>query len=56
MLAIDQAEELFLGQGANEGQALLGLIRDLVKEDHPGILALFTIRSASYDRLERQKR
>lgn len=55
VLAIDQAEELFLGQGANEGQALLGLIRDLVKEDHPGILALFTIRSASYDRLETAK-
>src|SRR5262249_12185212 len=29
VLAIDQAEELFLGDGAKEGQALLELLRDL---------------------------
>jgi tetratricopeptide (TPR) repeat protein len=55
VLAIDQAEELLTGDGAKEGQALLELIRDLVKEDHPAILALFTIRSDSYDRLETAK-
>jgi hypothetical protein len=54
-LAIDQAEELFLGEGAEEGQALLSLVRDLVAHDHPGIIALFTIRSDSYDRLETAK-
>jgi hypothetical protein len=32
VLAIDQAEELFLGDGVQEGQALLELIRDLVSE------------------------
>jgi tetratricopeptide (TPR) repeat protein len=55
VLAIDQAEELFLGDGAKEGHALLELVRDLVKEDRPAILALFTIRSDSYDRLETAK-
>ena len=55
VLAIDQAEELFLGDGAKEGQALLELVRELVKEDSPAILALFTIRSDSYDRLETAK-
>ena len=55
VLAIDQAEELFLGDGAKEGQELLELIRDLLKEDSPAILALFTIRSDSYDRLETAK-
>jgi tetratricopeptide (TPR) repeat protein len=55
VLAIDQAEELFIGDGAKEGQALLELVRDLVKEDRPAILALFTIRSDSYDRMETAK-
>jgi tetratricopeptide (TPR) repeat protein len=55
VLAIDQAEELFLGEGAKEGQTLLELVRDLVKEDRPSIVALFTIRSDSYDRLETAK-
>ncbi len=34
---------------------LLELIRDLVKDDRPPVLALFTIRSDSYDRLETAK-
>jgi WD40 repeat protein len=55
VLAIDQAEELFLGDGVQEGQALLELIRDLVNGDRPGVIALFTIRSDSYDRLETAK-
>ena len=55
VLAIDQAEELFLTEGAKESQALLELIRDLVIEDRPGVVALFTIRSDSYDRLETTK-
>ena len=33
VLAIDQAEELFLSDGAEEGEDLLGALRDLVKED-----------------------
>jgi tetratricopeptide (TPR) repeat protein len=55
VLAIDQAEELFLSDGTKEGQVLLELIRDLVKEDRPAVLALFTVRSDSYDRLESAK-
>ena len=52
VLAIDQAEELFLGDGAKEGETLLALVSELVREDSPAILVLFTIRSDSYDRLE----
>ena len=44
VLAIDQAEELFLGSGTKEGERLVELIRDLVAEDRPGIVAMFTIR------------
>jgi tetratricopeptide (TPR) repeat protein len=52
VLAIDQAEELFFGEGATEGEMLLALISELVRQDDPDIIALFTIRSDSYDRLE----
>jgi len=55
VLAIDQAEELFLSEGAEESEALLALICDLVKHDRPGIIALFAIRSDAYDRLETAK-
>ncbi len=55
VLAIDQAEELFQGDGAKEGQTLLTLIRDLVADDQPSLIALFAIRSDSYDRLETAK-
>ncbi len=55
LLAVDQAEELFLSDGAKEGQELLALIRDLVKEDRPELIVLFTIRSDSYDQLETVK-
>ena len=55
VLAIDQAEELFLSEAAEEGQSLLALVRDLVKEDHPPVIAIFAIRSDSYDRLETAK-
>jgi formylglycine-generating enzyme required for sulfatase activity len=54
VLAIDQAEELFIGEGLGEGATLLGLVRDLV-EDPPAIIVLFTIRSDSYDRLQTAK-
>ena len=55
VLAIDQAEELFLSEGGEESGALLALICDLVKHDRPGIIALFAIRSDAYDRLETVK-
>ncbi len=55
VLAIDQAEELFLGEGTDEGEALLRLAGELAAEDDPGVIVLFTIRSDAYDRLETTK-
>jgi hypothetical protein len=55
VMAIDQAEELFRPDGAGEGEALLTLIRDLTREDAPAVIAIFAIRSDSYDALEHAK-
>jgi tetratricopeptide (TPR) repeat protein len=55
VLAIDQAEELLEGDGAQEGEILLNLVRDLVAQDDPAVVVLFTIRSDSYDKLETSK-
>jgi WD40 repeat protein len=55
VLAVDQSEELFIGDGAQEGKAFLELIHDLILKDDPAIIVLFTIRSDSYDRLETVK-
>ncbi len=55
VITVDQAEELFRAEGTEEGGALLSLLRDLVTEDAPGIIALFAIRSDSYDNLEHAK-
>jgi len=38
VIAIDQAEELFRVEGAEESAALLGLIRDLTIEDQPATI------------------
>jgi hypothetical protein len=56
VLAIDQAEELLEGDGTHEGEMLLELIRDLVPQDDPALLVIFTIRSDSYDKLETSKK
>jgi AAA ATPase domain len=55
VIAVDQAEELFRAEGAEEGVALLSLLRDLAIEDAPAVIVLFAIRSDSYDELERAK-
>ena len=55
VMAIDQAEELFRAEGAEESAALLGLIRDLTVEDRPAVIAIFAIRSDSYDALQHAK-
>ena len=55
VIAIDQAEELFRVEGAEESAALLGLIRDLTAEDEPTVIAIFAIRSDSYDALQHAK-
>ena len=52
ILPIDQAEELFQAEGAEEARAFLDLLRELVAEDNPALIALFTIRSDSYERLQ----
>ncbi len=49
------AEELFRGAGAEEGAAVLALLRDLALEDAPAVIVLFAIRSDAYDDLERAK-
>jgi formylglycine-generating enzyme required for sulfatase activity len=52
VLAIDQAEELFRTEGAEEARAFLDLLRELVAHDSPALIASFTIRSDSYERLQ----
>ncbi len=55
VMAVDQAEELFRAEGAAEGERLLALMRELMLADAPAIIALFVIRSDSYDSLEHAK-
>ena len=52
VLAIDQGEELFLAEGQDEARNFLALLRDLLASDAPAIIALFTIRSDNYERLQ----
>jgi formylglycine-generating enzyme required for sulfatase activity len=52
ILAIDQAEELFHAEGAEEARVFLDLLRELVAQDNSALIALFTIRSDSYERLQ----
>jgi formylglycine-generating enzyme required for sulfatase activity len=52
ILAIDQGEELFLAEAQDEAKPFLALLRDLVKDDAPAIIAVFTIRSDNYDKLQ----
>ncbi len=55
ILPIDQAEELFLADGGAEADPFLGLLRDLTAEATPALIALFTIRSDNYERLQTAK-
>ena len=55
VIAVDQAEEIFRAEGAQEGESLLVLLRDLLCADDPAVIALFVIRSDSYDALEHAK-
>lgn len=55
VLSIDQGEELFLAEGQQEAQPFLALLRDLVTADPPAVIALFTIRSDKYERLQAAK-
>jgi len=55
VLSIDQGEELFHSEGAQEGQAFLILLAALLAEDSPAIIAIVAIRSDSYERLQTTK-
>jgi hypothetical protein len=55
VLAIDQGEELFHSEGAQEGQALLTLLVELLAQDAPAMVAIVAIRSDSYERLQTAK-
>ncbi len=55
VLAIDQAEELFHAEGGEEAVFFLDFLAKLVAEDDPALIAVFTIRSDSYERLQMAK-
>jgi formylglycine-generating enzyme required for sulfatase activity len=55
VLAIDQGEELFLAEGQDEARTFLTLLRYLLVDDAPSVIALFTIRSDNYERLQLAK-
>jgi class 3 adenylate cyclase len=55
VLAIDQAEELFHAEGAEEALAFLDLLGELAAEDNPALIVVFTIRSDAYERLQEAK-
>ncbi len=52
MLAIDQAEELFQAEGAEQAGRFLSLLAELLQADTPKIIVLCTIRSDSYEPLQ----
>lgn len=55
VLTIDQAEELFRAEAAEEAEQLLALLSALMAVDDPSTLVIFVIRSDSYDALQRCK-
>ncbi len=55
IVSIDQGEELFLAEAQDEAQRFLALLHDLLGEDSPAIIAVFTIRSDNYERLQLAK-
>lgn len=52
VLLIDQGEELFLAEAQDEAKPFLALLRDLVKDDTLALIAVCTIRSDNYERLQ----
>src|SRR5262249_5224451 len=55
VLAVNQAEELLHAEGAKEARAFLDRLGKLTAEDSPALIALFTVRSDSYERLQEAK-
>ncbi|MBO0742708.1 MAG: ATP-binding protein, partial [Hyphomicrobiaceae bacterium] len=52
VIAIDQGEELFLAEAQDEARSFLALLNDLLASDLPAVIAVFTIRSDNYERLQ----
>jgi formylglycine-generating enzyme required for sulfatase activity len=52
VLPIDQGEELFLAEGQEEADAFLTLLRALLEDNRRSMIAVFTIRSDNYERLQ----
>ena len=52
VIAIDQAEELFLVEAQDEARAFLRLLAAFVSSDDPAVIVLLTIRSDNYERLQ----
>ena len=53
VLSIDQGEELFLAEAQDEAQPFLALAaRSCSIDDAPAVIAVFTIRSDNYERLQ----
>ncbi len=52
VLAVDQGEELFLSEGAEEATAFLALIHDLAAGERANLIVLFTIRSDAFEQLQ----
>ncbi len=52
ILSIDQGEELFLAEAQEEAQPFLLLLHDLLVQDAPALIVIFTIRSDNYERLQ----
>lgn len=52
ILPIDQAEELFFADREAEAPIFLRCLKDLLLDDHPGVVALIAIRSDSYEPLQ----
>ena len=52
LLPVDQGEELFLTDGADEANLFQELLQDLVSQDDPAIIVMVTIRSDSFEALQ----
>jgi formylglycine-generating enzyme required for sulfatase activity/class 3 adenylate cyclase len=52
ILSVDQGEELFVAEAKDEAHPFLVLLRDLLNDDVPAVIAVFTIRSDKYERLQ----
>jgi formylglycine-generating enzyme required for sulfatase activity len=52
IIAVDQGEELFQAEGQDEARIFLALLRELLIEDAPAVIAAFTIRSDNYEGLQ----